>query len=182
MADVSNMSEMAVDKSNEGLGPVNRYENEEDFYKSFEAGPVNSLLGSCTGGLERSNTFNSLMPLTGAIVPQIKPESKNDPDFPIRHAGKGVALAEMLEMVSDESSTVGTDGLHLKYFDKPVNHLVFITGEDKLPIVNRIYEILRDKLGAEGKSNLRVDLIMNYDVQEFQEATKKFVDSKKPKI
>lgn len=176
------MSEINIEPLDD-LRVIREFNGAKDFYENSEISSLvdskESVLASCSAGLERSNYFNSLIPKAGIFVPEIKKGSLNDPDFPINHGGRGISLNEMFEMLVD--SNVDKDGLHLKYFDKPVNRLVLITGGSTRPMVDKIKSVIRSKLGNadQGDISFGVDIITEDDVKNFENKTREFVSSKK---
>lgn len=160
---------------------ISIYHGADNFYKNsdLETSSKNGeyVLAACPGGYERSAAFNSLVIDTGIKVPNPTQEGKTDPNSPLeRSSNKGLALTGLFRLLAEKETKATSEGLELKYFDKPVKRLVLIAQMENYSELNMIGRFLENQSKIYGKNiPIEVDIVIEYDVRDFIEATKNFV-------
>lgn len=167
----------AVDSFKLHLGADNFYEK-SDMFRSAKS-KKEPVMGACPAGVERSNDFNSSLPLIGIEVPNISIDEGRGPESPLnRNENKGIALSQLLELLTDDELTISEKGIKSKFLDKPVKHFALISQAENFKLLNgigRSLNRLKKKYGA--KVPITVDVVVEYSVRNFHEETKKFIQN-----
>jgi hypothetical protein len=116
-----------------------------EFYKNLEQNMPGvlqgTILAACTGGAERSNSFNNEMRKAGFNVSQRTADDKNDPASVFSQSrNEAISVAGLMMAAADGKIKVTTEGLHIEGLTKPITNLVIFTDEQGLVQVRKLLQ------------------------------------------